>query len=404
MPARPIGSGRPRALLAWELGDGFGHVGRLLALAERLEQEGFAPVFALRDPIEARRRLGARRDPVLQAPLAMTRRLRDGKFYARSFADILGLIGYDDAERLGAMVESWRALVALVDPAIVVGDFSPTLALATAGTEVPLLQVGSGFALPPAQLDHFPIINPAGTPIATDRDLLDAARRVLAPVVHRGGLPALIAGQRQCACTWPIFDPYRARRAPAALGPLGPTPPQRPTPAIPRWFAYLAADAPNVAGVIDGLLASRHPGAAVIRQADARLAERFERAGKTLHRQLPRLVDMLADASLVIHHGGISTAETALAMGVPQLIASRHLEQHLTGRAVAATGIGRAMPVRSPAATITDAVDTLLEDRAVAARAAREAAAIGDRRGALDSVLAAALSLRRPSHRHAGAA
>lgn len=406
MTRRDVGGERPRVLLAWELGDGFGHVGRLLALAERFEAEGFVPVFALRDTIEARRRFGAKRYPILQAPITTTRRMTRVRFYARSFADILGLIGYEDATRLAAMIESWRALVDLVAPRIVIGDFCPTLALALRETDVPLLLVGSGFSLPPAHHAAFPAINANGTAVVREATLLDAIRLALPALPMRAldALPRLIGGNRQCACTWPLFDPYRACRTPPALGPIGPTPAQRPQPREPHWFAYLAADAPNAGVMIDALLSTRLTGTAVIRHASGSLARRFAQSGKTLLQEVPRLVDVLSTASIAIHHGGINTAETALAMGVPQLIVARHLEQQLTGRAIAQAGIGQVVSGPAEIATIAAAIEALSTDSATANRAADRAAAITDRGGALDTVMSTARALIRSTKRQAGAA
>ena len=42
---------------------------------------------------------------------------------------------------------------------------------------------------------------------------------------------------------------------------------------------------------------------------------------------------------LIIHHGGIGTTELALAVGRPQLLLPRHLEQNLTGRALKDIGV-----------------------------------------------------------------
>ena len=50
-----MGARKGRVLLAWELGDGLGHVGRLMPLAARLERDGYVPVLAVRDPAQALR-------------------------------------------------------------------------------------------------------------------------------------------------------------------------------------------------------------------------------------------------------------------------------------------------------------------------------------------------------------
>jgi rhamnosyltransferase subunit B len=384
----------PHALLAWELGDGLGHVGRLLPLADRLAAEGFAPIFALRDPALAGRRATARGYPVLQAPLAAPRRAAGTAFFARGFADILALIGFEDAAHLGAMVGTWRSLVELVAPALVIGDFSPTLALAMAGQHAPLLQVGSGFALPPRDLDRYPMINAAGTALADPERLARAVAASLpsGATCRPEDLPTVLGGDWQAACTWPLLDPYRASRNPAAIGPMAPTPAPRPDGARSGWFAYLAADAPRIDSIITGLLRSRARGAAFVRGAGDGLRRRFAEAGHHLHDAPPPLTAALADVAVVVHHGGINTAETALALGVPQLVVSRHLEQHLTGAAIAAAKAGRCLRGRLTPEQVTAALDSLIADETTACTALRLARSLGDRRGAVDTVIATALA------------
>jgi rhamnosyltransferase subunit B len=383
-------------LLAWELGDGMGHVGRLLSLAERFAAEGFKPVFAVRDAFGTMQRLRKSRFPVVQAPLVTSMRTGEGGFFARSFADILGVIGFGDIERMRAATHVWRSLVDLVQPALVVGDFSPVLALALARREIPMLVVGSGFAVPPAELAEFPDINPSGKSSLVEADLLAIANRLL---VEEGraevdSLPALVGGDGQCVCTWPRLDPYATHRREAALGPMAPSPPQRARPTgAPSWFAYVAADSPMAESLLDGLVATKIRGAAFIRKASDALVAKFESHGHVLHRSVPPLEEMLATASVIIHHGGINTAETALAMGVPQMIVSRHLEQHLTGAAVAAIGAGRAVRGRFDAAVLAEGIDRMARNVTMARAAERAAGEITDRRGALDQVVSRAIAL-----------
>lgn len=383
-------------LLAWELGDGMGHVGRLLSLAERFAMDGFKPVFAVRDAFGTMQRLRRSRFPVLQAPLVTSMRTGEGGFFARNFADILGVIGFGDLERMRAATHVWRSLVDLVQPSLVVGDFSPVLALALARREIPMLVVGSGFAVPPASLATFPDINPSGKSSLVEADLLAIANRLLAEDgrAEVDSLPSLVGGDGQCVCTWPRLDPYAPHRRVAALGPMAPSPPQRARPTgAPSWFAYVAADSPMAESLLDGLLATTTRGAAFIRKASVELVAKFAARGHLLHRSVPPLEEVLATASVIIHHGGINTAETALAMGVPQMIVSRHLEQHLTGAAVAQIGAGRAVRGRFQADVLARGIDRMARDATIAQAAERAAAEITDRRGALDQVVAQAVLL-----------
>lgn len=359
---------RGRVLLAWELGDGLGHVGRLMPLATRLEREGYVPVLAARDPLQALRVAGARRIAVLQAPYAAPRGARAAGFHARSFADILSVIGYEDEERLRAMVRAWRDLARLVSPALAIGDFSPTLALALRGSGIPVMLVGSGFALPPAQDGFFPDINAQGHAVA-DRHRLAASMRA-ACGAPPGTPPALlVAGDWQGACTWPLLDPYRALRGQPAIGPLGPVQAAGRDEGARGWFAYLSAEAPMAQAAIAALEAMPVRGGVFLRDGSAAQRARLAAAGHEVHARPPDLAARLRRARLAIHHGGIGTAETALAIGVPQLVLPRHLEQRLTGEALAAAGIGGVVRRAEAARELAPRALAMMADDGLAARA-----------------------------------
>jgi UDP:flavonoid glycosyltransferase YjiC (YdhE family) len=370
-----MGALKGRVLLAWELGDGLGHVGRLMPLATRLERDGYVPVLAVRDPAQALRVSGARHLPVLQAPYATPRGARASGFHARSFADILCVIGYEDEERLRAMLRAWRDLARLVRPVLAIGDFSPTLALALRGSGVPVMLVGSGFALPPAQDGFFPEVNAEGRAIA-DREHLAASMRRASGAPRDATPAALVAGDWQGACTWPLLDPYRASRARPAIGPLGPTQAAGPDPGARGWFAYLSAEAPMAPAAIAALEAMPVRGGVFLRDGSASQRARLAAAGHEVHATPPDLAARLRRARLAIHHGGIGTAETALAIGVPQLVLPRHLEQRLTGEALSAAGIGEVVRRAAVGRDLAPRALAMMADEGLATRALAVARAV----------------------------
>ncbi len=98
--------------------------------------------------------------------------------------------------------------------------------------------------------------------------------------------------------------------------------------------------------------------------------------------------EILPRASLVVGHGGHSTAMRALAHGVPLLVMPVNplADQALVGRAVQRAGLGRVIPLDSSPARIGEAVRALLADEAVRAAAA----ATGERLRAVDGAVVAA--------------
>ena len=85
-------------LLGWELGDGLGHVTKLLEIAHELAAHGHSPVLALKDFVVARPLLRDVPFPILQAPIWW--QPVPPSFRASSYADILALKGFADADGL----------------------------------------------------------------------------------------------------------------------------------------------------------------------------------------------------------------------------------------------------------------------------------------------------------------
>ena len=106
-------------------------------------------------------------------------------------------------------------------------------------------------------------------------------------------------------------------------------------------------------------------------------------ANTTIHRFVDH-GELLPTTSLVIGHGGHSTAARALSYGIPLLVLPMHplMDQPLVGRAIAEQGVGLTIPKRSSASAIRDAAARLLGDEAIRARARALGASIREYDGA----------------------
>ena len=83
-------------LLGWEVGDGLGHVGPLMALARALRARGHRPVLVASKLEFAVIAAGDDDLPILQTPAARVRppeRVKSSGFTA--WSDLLLMIGYD---------------------------------------------------------------------------------------------------------------------------------------------------------------------------------------------------------------------------------------------------------------------------------------------------------------------
>src|SRR3989442_1668838 len=81
-----------RVLCVWELGSGYGHLGRLLPVALELRERGHDVAFALRELTHSEAFLGKHGFDLMQAPVWMGER-RGGDFPI-NYAEMLGNFGY----------------------------------------------------------------------------------------------------------------------------------------------------------------------------------------------------------------------------------------------------------------------------------------------------------------------
>lgn len=333
-----------RILLAWELGDGLGHVMRLLPLAKRLRDLGHECIFAVRNVPPSYGVLGRAGFKVLQAPMLVPYAPEEVRTKPiGSYGDILATVGFDDVDRLLPMVEAWQSLLDLVQPAAIIADYSPTLGVASYGVSPPIM-LGDGFTLPPPSLSEFPIFRKSGARVAESHLLSvvqETQRRRGRPLPPT--MPSILAGREAFIITLPELDFYQQSRPNPAIGPLTPLP--TPVTHSPEfdYFCYLSMGYGPTKKVLDGLIECRRLGSCYLRDADKGQIRRLRERGLTLHDQPPPLAEIGAKSAIIIHHGGLGTTEAALALGRPQILVPRHGEQTMNAHGLGRLGVAAQM-------------------------------------------------------------
>lgn len=364
----------PKALLVWELGEGLGHVMRLAEAGRALSNAGWQVQY-----IVQRMDALAQVDPSLPAAPAPLHRsqITDPKtFRARSFADILAGIGYGRTETLLPLVQSWLDILNRYDPDVLIGDYSPTPCAAAHG-RVPVITLGDGFVLPPGHLERYPKMRSGHSNLADEAAILRALREVQAAVggVQPPSVPRLTHGDSQILTVVEELDIYARYRKGELCAPQGlfrmTCPPKY---SQESFFVYLTAHSPATRKVLQVLVDRGAPFEAFLRDAGTELKNLVRRAGGRVHDAPPPVEGILRRHHAIIHHGGIGTSQTALAMGRPQILLPRHFEQTLTAERLAAlkVGLGIGPPYRLE--DIDMALDSLFrsERPRVAARVAEQ--------------------------------
>ena len=332
-------------LFAWELGDGLGHVNRLLPIARGLAAEGHSCVFAVRNLMTCHAPVSAAGFRLFQVPFVTP--YADAAVRGKqieTMGDILATVGYSDVPNLRAIIAGWQTIMDAVRPSLVVADYAPTAALCARGA-VPVINIGDWFTLPPSGLPLLPRFR-GGEPRVDEAKLLDVIARVQA---ERGRptlptLPSIFAGgARNFVVTLPDLDQHKAHRAHPAVGPLDPLPAPAVTEPTTDYFAYLSAGFGGTKNVLDALAASGLRGSVFLRDTTEGARQEWRAKGLVIHEKPQPMVETASNARFVIHHGGLGTLETVLALGRSQMLVPRHLEQSANARLLGHFGVAVAM-------------------------------------------------------------
>ncbi|HYH21338.1 MAG TPA: nucleotide disphospho-sugar-binding domain-containing protein [Azospirillum sp.] len=333
-----------RVLLAWELGDGFGHVTRLLPVARRLREAGHDCVFAVRSLENSHVVLAPEGFTFVQAPFAIPAVERgQEKAPMSTFGDILATVGFADVHRLLPMVTAWQGLIDVVDPALIVTDYAPGVCVAAYGVR-PVVNIGDGFVLPPPELDRFPPFRDAPPRIDEAKilaTLQEVQRRRGRPVPPTA--PSILAGSGVFVITLPELDFYGKHRQQPAIGTLTQLPPPLEEEPEEDYFGYLSLSYPHTVKVLDGLAQSGRTGRIYLRDAAPQDIRAWRERGLAILDRPQPMREAVGRARVIVHHGGVGTVETVLALGRPQLVVPRHQEQRGNANALGSMRVAVSM-------------------------------------------------------------
>lgn len=368
-------------LIAWELGEAFGHLARCLRLAEGLVARGHSVTLALK---EVRLPAGQGLAPgvtVLPAPL--TPQGGVDRSPPVNYADVLRVSGFADAQDVAARLNAWRGIFTLTRPDVLIADHAPTALLAAYLAETPHLAIGNGFSIPPA-VSPWPSIRPWEA-VANQALMAAEARldRVTEAAQKALGYATKVRvrqlfGAHDILDTFAELDHYGARSYGRYVGPIG---------ALSR--ALRVAWQSREGAKVLAYLRPAVPGFQVILQALARLdaqvlcvapgtspeaAKRFATRRLRIALVPVDLPPLFEHADLALGYGNSGFSTQALLAGVPLAMRPRHVEQALFARRVEAQGAGKLLSGRLDAENVTASLQEMLEKPGYrdAAKALRE--------------------------------
>ncbi len=386
-----------RFLIAWELGEGYGHLGRHLRVAAWLRERGHQVTFALKDLAHAEYALGRHGYTLLQAPVWL--HTPRGLPHAASYPEILFRAGFLDPDGLMGKVRAWRGLYGLVGPDVVIFDHAPTALLAARGQGLARAVSGQGFFCPPRTSPLPGMLPGVSYPMqrlaASEARVLECVNRLCAqagePPLEK--LADLFDVERDFLCTFAELDTYREHRDAARY--LGPDfeadhgeAPRWPRRGDARVFGYVKPRYHAFEAMLRELSRSRH---AILLHAPGiprELVERYRSPGLAFVLRPARMSAVVAEADAVVCHAGHGTVCATLLAGRPLLLLPTQVEQHGLALRVSALGAGLMLDPRRRPPDHAVVVDQLVVDERFREGAAAFARAHADfdRAARLDTI------------------
>lgn len=334
-------------VLAWEIGAGFGHLGRLQPLASRLLHDGHRVSVISIDLATASQLLGNLPVQIYQAP-RLNGNWPKGHL-AISHAEILGLRGYLDYHRLKGCLLAWRGLFEALSPDLLVADYAPTAIIAARMSQVPSVAIGDGFVIPPDR-DPLPSLQPwRNIPETALRSGETAVRDSLNIVLREFQQPCIarlaqvFQGDTNLLCTLPELDHFGQRKDMSYQGVHEATISNR----LPEWpegngaklFIYLPAQHKQLAPLVNAIRKSGFPTVLYIKDLPAEAKVLIDGGCCRLYEQPVHMGTALQKADLVITHGGHGTCAASLLAGTKMLTLPTSLEQHLLAYQLSQAGL-----------------------------------------------------------------
>jgi UDP:flavonoid glycosyltransferase YjiC (YdhE family) len=361
------------ALLAWEHGDGRGHIVPLRTVAEAV-RDRFSFDAALRD-LTFRDELAGLCDPVQGPwlPFFGEYRKARGNPVMSTRGELLGDLGFRRPEILREIIGWWQGVMRECDISLVIADSAPCALLAARGLGIPSVWIGTGYSTPPASMETFPILLPRySTRIHDEAEIVDTINSVVPefgiPKIER--FPEIYTSTDQLVFTLEMLDPYTKWRSQPLLPPImgGTVEPASGGEEIFVYFSTTEQSNPALMEAISTLGVA--PVRAFIPLIDDKAAEDLTRRGVHLERS-PVPADLVAQRSrLLINAGQHGTICLGLAAGVPQVSVPQQQEQQYNAEAVESRGVLKSVDKEtSDAERFRSIILDAYEDAAMARRA-----------------------------------
>lgn len=358
-----------KIVLAWEMGGEYGHISRLKTFGDAFKARGHEVCYVLKDLSRAENMIGAD-DRCYQAPHWVP--TVTGLPPPTMCAETLIRFGYLETEGLTGLCRAWRNLYALLAPDYLFCDFAPTALLAARGTGIPTAVSDTGYGIPPARSPlaqyRWWLKNPPAALAGAEARVLESINSVTknlgAPPF--AGVHEVFRAETTFLCTYQELDHYPEREPVRYWGTVanldnGASAPW-PSGNGPRVFIYLRPDCANLNGIHKALSATKARTVAFVPGIDAATRKQLASRKFVIVDRPLRISTVRTQCDAAICHAGVGTTAAMLAAGKPVLLLPTHTEQAMVAMRVQQLGAGLVCDNDRPSATISEQVETLLND------------------------------------------
>jgi hypothetical protein len=363
-----------RILLAWEAGAGRGHVVTLARVARALE--GLAVCDAALGWMDHSAEIAPHVDLAYHGarlPYDFDgHRARQAPPNA-TWADYLLDCHFADPVKLRTNVAWWLETMRVRRIDLVVADYAPRALMAARILGLPSLAIGTGYGIPPATLEGFPVFLPEYPQREADEAVMVAAiNDTLSPLGYQPirFLPEIYARSGDLLRTLPMLDPYRDWRDPADyLPPVADYAGAAPGTGQ-EMFCYFSSYELENPALVEALETSGLPTFGYLPGASDAVRARLVKAGLAISdRPLP-VAEITARARVMFTSGQHGILSLGMAAGLRQVFLPQHLEHLYMARKAEERGVGRTIwPRNLPAAEIVATLRAAWDDGAMERRA-----------------------------------
>lgn len=359
--------------MAWEGGDGRGHIVALKAMAQALRHDY---VF---DAALCRMRYAGELAPLCETVMqggvlgyATARRQAAGNPGTATWGEFLGDVGFLDADVLARQIAWWQYVIRQRKIALVIADFAPCAMLAARGLGIATVATGVGYDIPPQDLQEYPILLPEyGKRLHEEGDMVAAVNRAAVPlgVAPLQRLPQVWTCDTQIVCTLPMLDPYAAARTEGHLPPTADFATQLAS-GGEEVFVYFSTTETANAALVDAICGLGVPTRAFMPAIEPAMARRLAECRVSVETTPVPVDDLVARSRMIVHAGQHGIICLGLAGGLPQVAFPQNIEQLYHARCAETAGV-LALPPRPwmEPDKIIAAIRAVYGDAAMAARA-----------------------------------